>query len=177
MNAKTHNTLSSYQCAVLSQLGITTWQPQSAENLKAEGPTQSVASNIEPPKTLENNKPSPIPDAIKRFKSKPDAAPARKSVPNSVVLGFNLASVPSALVKDVLLSLGLPTEGPEVISKANSAEYSDYLFAWEIDEKIALKGRLLTTPSLNNGLSVATKRQLWTFLSRFQLNDAERIKA
>ncbi|MEI8648786.1 hypothetical protein P4S73_14305 [Paraglaciecola sp. Hal342] len=64
-----------------------------------------------------------------------------------------------------------------MISKANSAEYSDYLFAWEIDEKIALKGRLLTTPSLNNEFSVATKKQLWTFLSRFQLNDAERIKA
>lgn len=172
MNAKTHNTLSSYQRAVLSELGIATWQPQSAEILNTENPAQSVASNIEPPKTVENKKPSPIPDAIKRFKSKPDAAPARKSVPNSVLLGFNLASVPNALVKDVLLSLGLPTEGPEVISKANSAEYSDYLFAWEIDEKIALKGRLLTTPSLNKGLPVATKKQLWTFLSGFQINNA-----
>ncbi|QHJ11125.1 hypothetical protein FX988_01347 [Paraglaciecola mesophila] len=171
MNTKTHNTLSSYQRAVLGELGIATWQAQSPESLNTETPTQNVASNIQAPNKVANKKTSPIPDAIKRFKTQPDEAPVRKSVPNSVVLGFNLASVPSSLVKDVLLSIELPTEGPELISKVNSAEYSDYLLAWDIDEKVALKGRLLTTPPLNKGLSVANKKQLWTFLSRFSLND------
>jgi hypothetical protein len=171
MNAKNYNTISAYQRAVLSELGIATWRLQNAKSLDTEEHRKHDESRTEIAKTVTSKKASPIPDAIKRFKTQPEPTPVRKSVPNSVVLGFNLASVPSALVNDVLLSIELPADEPEVISTANSAEYSDFLLAWDFDDKVAMNGRLLTTPSLNTGLTASNKKQLWALLSKLQRTD------
>ncbi len=178
MNTKTTHTLTSYQQAVLGEMGIVAWYPQGSEPKTSQLNSQdAIRSNIAPAKTTDSKKTSPVPDAIKRFKTQSAADSTsvstldKKIVPKSLVLGLGLAELPEKLLNDVLSSVGISKENYEQITDAQCSQYDGYPFAWQVGDDVMLEGRLLTTPSYGNGFSSTTKKQLWATLSGFKHNN------
>ena len=179
MNAKTSQALSSYQNAILSEMGIVVWQPQSSALSESKFATQGVGSNQDSAQNgnvdsntavaliSANKSPSPIPESIKQFRSHKVTQADKRSVPNHLVFEFSPDTLSNALIEDVLLSIGFEGDNFERLSGVDCEQHSDYEFAWKIGNDITLEGRLLTTPSLTQPFSPSTKKQLWSFLSTF----------
>ncbi|WP_041714297.1 hypothetical protein [Paraglaciecola sp. T6c] len=178
MNTKTTHTLTLYQQAVLGEMGIVAWYPQGSEPKTSQLSSQdSIRSDIDPAKTNDSKKTSPVPDAIKRLKTQSGATSAtastldKKIVPNSFVLGVGLAELPEKFLNDILSSIGISKENYEQIADAQCTQYDGYPFAWQVGDDVMLEGRLLTTPAYGNGFSSSTKKQLWATLSGFKHNN------
>ena len=140
MNEKTSPTLTAYQQATLGEIGIVTWQLQSAE------PLGTAAAHYEPNTHRLNT-------AVK------------KSVPNSLIFGFDVRSVKGSLVNDILLSVGYPQDKFDKVVNVDCEQYADYAFAWKIGEEVSFQSRLLVTPPIDTLLSPAIKKQLWSVIS------------
>ncbi|WP_166424972.1 DNA polymerase III subunit psi [Paraglaciecola sp. 20A4] len=177
MNSKTPQALSSYQNAILSEMGIVVWQPQNSAISETKFATQGVGSNQDSAQNgnvdsntavapiAANKSQTPIPESIKQFRTQKATQPDKRSVPNHLVFEFSLDMLSSALVEDVLLSIGFEGNSFERLSEIDCEQHIDYEFAWKIGKGITLEGRLLTTPSLTQTFSPSAKKQLWSVLS------------
>lgn len=175
VNTKTTHKLTSYQQAVLGEMGIVAWYPQGSEPKTSQLNSQDpIRSDIASEKTTDSKKSSPVPDAIKRFKTQSAAASTsvstldKKMVPKSLVLGVGLAEFPEKFLNDILSSVGISKENYEQITDAQCSQYDGYPFAWQVGDDVKLERKLLTTPSYGNGFSSSTKKQLWAMLSGFK---------
>ena len=176
MNEKTSPTLTAYQQATLGEIGIVTWQLQSAKPLGTaaahyEPNTHRLTHNTDVdsdtllPASSVAKAPSPIPESIKQFKSQELNTAVKKSVPNSLIFGFDVRSVKGSLVNDILLSVGYPQDKFDKVVNVDCEQYADYAFSWKIGKEVSFQSRLLVTPPIDTLLSPAIKKQLWSVIS------------
>jgi DNA polymerase III psi subunit len=152
-----HNTsLSSYQRAILYEMGISQWQltePPAVLQIEAsvyqtEQPETSVPT-VSPPEVV--------------------------SIPQRVLLLMSANEANDSMVKDILLSLSLDKHEQVLASPEQLKNYSDYQLAWCINQEhqqngIQWRDNCLITSSLNSFNNSEYKKQLWLALQKHHDN-------
>lgn len=160
MTETTSKTLSKYQKAMLTHMGIIPWQ------LKSESCSEYIDDTQQrPEQTGICDAPSQPPTqeqkqaGLDRLKQNITAKP--KSLNGGVLLCMSEKTAGNQLIQDLLLFLDIASTDVIVEENSKPKEYCDYLLAWQIGEQIGLNDRLLTTLSPENMNSSQAKRKLW----------------
>ena len=182
--------ISKFQAAVLTQMGITPWKLAS----ESESESVSASNNMETPAatTVKQGQAADRLAALKatigssnELGSKPASEPADKgaasspqpdvvspavavqpemiSLPDTVVMAMDTGVIPDSLVKDVLLAMGLDAKAIEWVASDKLGSYQNYLLAWQTGESCAVSDKQLITPANLHG-SAAAKKQLWQLI-------------
>ena len=165
MNNKIIFSLSDYQRATLTEMGIPYWQ-------QVEGSTE-----ISKPVDCAKN------DEINLSQANSDEGPLQtsgfteiqeirktKSIPQNILLLMPGSQSTHPLIKDVLNTLNLPPNAPTMVSTTQLDDYVDYLLAWKFAPEMTLSGTVLSTPDLSQLSSPEAKKELWRMLQNSHLS-------
>ncbi|WJG08337.1 hypothetical protein [Aliiglaciecola sp. LCG003] len=160
------NSLSDFQRAILTHIGITPWQ------LKNLAPEEASSSHSGEQKSSENIKPQPIPvQAISSEQKqaglarlKQQIAPKAKSAEGKVLLCMDAQSAQYRLVQDVLLSIAPNQHKPFMLSAQSPEAFCDFSIAWKIGTEFSLTQNVIETPPLNLLSKAPNKQKLWKLL-------------
>lgn len=155
MTSKKSFTLSDYQRASLTQMGVTLWMEHSPQAVDHSLPEPEVSN-----KSTERKQ--GLPDAIAQFKTAKATpvethTPQVQSYPDAVIV-THAGVENSSISTDVLMALGLQDAQIEYKSSQALSDFSDYHFAWLQADDISLQGNVLSTP---RELDAKAKKQLW----------------
>ncbi len=164
MTSKKTFTLSDYQRAALTQMGVVQWREQDNQILD-----NTQAEPVLTEKNVET-RPQTLPDAIARFKtsekSSETQAPAKiseiKALPDAVVVTHS-GLENTTLFKDVLLALDLEEAPLEFQVSKPLSTFSQYRFAWQQCDEVLLKDNVLGTPSR---MDPQCKKMLWAQIAK-----------
>ena len=160
MNNKAIFSLSDYQRAMLSAMGISAW----CQHVSSVPSSKSEALSL----TENKNKAEPLVEGASLASDL--SKPTFHSLPEHVLYPEHVAAHP--LFRDILSAIGLQEKPRRAIENSSVEQYSDYLLAWKIADNIALDGTTLTTPDLSKLSSVAAKKQLWRALQAYTQQDS-----
>ena len=157
MNDKpSYTSMSDYQRATLTAMGITAWR----QNKSSENPveTPSLSSRAKKQTTQQRVEASSV--------ELEQATLLRQSLPEHVLFPQHLGSHP--LFTDILTAMDLQGKPRKALVDSDIEQYSDYILAWHIADKIDLHGSILTTPDLPSLSCAVTKKQLWQALQAYK---------
>ena len=165
MNNKSKFSLSEYQRATLTEMGIPTWQQVavSAEISKPVDCAKNDEINLSHGRSSDESLQSAGSADTQDIKQ-------TKSIPQNVLLLMPEPQSAHPLIKDVLNTLNLPLNVATMIGTGNVDEYVDYLLAWEVAPEMTLNGTVLSTPDLSQLSSPEAKKQLWRILQNCRLS-------
>ena len=164
MNSKTIFSLSEYQRATLTEMGISCWQ-------QVEPSADASYANLGAKKDEVNSSQGSSKDG---FFQRPISAETQnskqaKSIPEHVLLQITATQSAHPIIKDVLNTLNLPLNVLITVSTGEIEDYADYLLAWKIAPDTALDGTILSTPGLFRLSSPEAKKHLWQILQNSHL--------
>lgn len=161
--------LTNYQLAVLTEMGVSSWQllgqQQTVEQKSMGLSSQNDNSQIEQPmKVAEQvvSKDTALARlaAMKTPIEKPITVPAKTiQKTDNVLLAVN-NELP-LLMHDVLLALDLEHVEQVLIDATQVPDYAEYPLAWKQAEQVHVEGKVLSTPSLPALQNAQSKKQLW----------------
>jgi hypothetical protein len=164
MNSKTNFTLSKYQRATLTEIGITSWQQIATA---ADVPEKDFSAKNDESNLSQN---SGKHDFFQQSESvNTQTSKQAKSIPEHTLLLIKETPLGRAIINDILLTLNLPVNGLVTVSDGDAEDYADYLLAWKVAPEIALKGIILSTPDLSQLSSPEAKKHLWQILQNCHL--------
>lgn len=156
MNSKPTFSLSDYQRATLTAMGVTAWrQYENSASATKQEPLSSADNKSKTEQIVEADSVEPNPSTL-----------TRHSLPEHVLFPEHLAVHP--LFTDILTAMDLQEKPRRAIDDSGVEQYSDYLLAWQVADNIALDGTILTTPDLSSLSSVEAKKQLWQALQSYK---------
>ncbi|GAB2709737.1 hypothetical protein [Aliiglaciecola aliphaticivorans] len=161
MTEPTSKTLSKYQTAMLTHMGIVPWQLKSATQDATKLERQEATEAVIP--TSESQLPSQAQKqaGLERLRQKIES---KSKTLNHAVLLCMPENKSNQLLSDVLLFADLTMTDCVFIETADPQEYVDFKLAWRIGEKISLNGQVLTAPTPDKIVSSRDKKQLWQML-------------
>lgn len=164
MNSKTIFSLSEYQRATLTEMGISCWQ-------QVEPSADASDTNFDTKKDEINSSQGSSKDG---FFQQPVSAVTQnskqaKSIPEHVLLQVTATQSAHPIIKDVLSTLNLPLNVSITVSTGEIEDYADYLLAWKMAPETALDGTILSTPDLSRLSSPEAKKHLWHILQNCHL--------
>jgi len=164
MNNKIIFSLSDYQRATLTEMGIPFWHQvvTPVVSSDADNCTKSIEINSSRDGIKEKEEQETNSAQTQEIK-------LAKSIPQNILLLMTETQSALPLVKDVLNALNLPLDASLTVSTSQLEEYVDYLLAWKVTPQIALKGTVLTTPDLSQLSTPEAKKQLWRVLQNCHL--------
>jgi DNA polymerase III psi subunit len=160
MNSKTLFSLSEYQRAILTEIGITNWRQ--LETSVDVFTTQNDESNL----VKDDNK-----DELfrQRESAEPKIDKQVKSIPERILLLIPETQSAHPLIQDVLNTLNLPKNALVTFSGGVIEDYADYLLAWKEGPETVLNGTILNTLDLSSLSSPEAKKHLWQILQNCHL--------
>lgn len=186
MNTTNPNlSLTDYQKAVLTHMGITPWVERSALSLE----TDSTATHIDVETQTCQNKPSPISNAanqeeklagLQRLKQQIVDTPSptntpkatqvasaqqvtRKDAEMAMVLCMDNTTSQSAMVQDVLKAIAHASD-KVIVSDQPIESFQNFSFAWQFGDEMSFSNKVLTTPAIDQLVQVKQKKALWQHL-------------
>jgi DNA polymerase III psi subunit len=155
MNSKAIFSLSDYQRATLTAMGISAWrQHENPSSVVEQESIISVDIKSKNEEIVESEIVGSNPSTL-----------VRQSLPEHVLFPEHLAAHP--MFVDILRAMGLQEKPRRAIVDSNEVQYSDYLLIWQVADKIALHGTTLTTSDLTTLSSAKAKKQLWQTLQSY----------
>jgi DNA polymerase III psi subunit len=159
MNSQATFSLSDYQRATLTAMGITGWRQHETSTAGAEHePLSSPENKSTTEQIIEAPSVVPNPPAL-----------TRQSLPEHILFPEHLAAHP--FFTDILTAMDLQEKPRRAIDVGDVGLYSDYLLAWHVADNIALHETTLTTPELSSLSAASTKKQLWQALQSYKLQN------
>lgn len=147
--------LSDYQHAILNEMGISIWKLVNKESIQAkvENPILEVVTVTSEVTSKEN--------ALANLKQLKTQTTQTTEITDSVIVTFLQNDTKLQIFTDVLLSLGLEAKQQKYIPVEQLSQYSGYSLSWTQGEKVSLKNKQLTTPTLAQLQHSDSKKQLW----------------
>ena len=158
MENKPHLFLSNYQCAILNEMGISSWQLANEQRTPAEFEVQ-----IQEPKATSSKITSKVTskvDALGKLKQL-KAQTQTSVIIDSVLVTLSPSDVNLQIFHDVLIALSLDTKQQKCISIDQLNQFSGYPLSWIQGEKVNLYQKQLTTPALAELKKPEIKKLLW----------------
>jgi DNA polymerase III psi subunit len=158
MEKKTPLVLSNYQCAILNEMGISSWQLASEQ----QTPTKVEVQIYEPEATSSKltSKVTSKVDALGKLKQL-KAQTQTSIITDSVLVALSPSDVNLQIFNDVLIALSLETKQQKCISIDQLHQFSGYSLSWIQGEKVNLYQKQLTTPALAELKNPEIKKLLW----------------
>ncbi|MFT5674766.1 MAG: hypothetical protein ACI808_000690 [Paraglaciecola sp.] len=164
MNSKTIFSLSEYQRATLSEMGISCWQ-------QVETSADVSDTNYNTNKDETNSSQGSSKDGVPQRPESVEIQNSKqaKSIPEHVLLQITTTQSAHPIIKDVLNTLNIPLNALITVSNGEIEDYADYLMAWKIAPEAGLDGTILSTPDLSILSSPEAKKHLWKLLQSCHL--------
>lgn len=169
MQAIPKATLSRYQQAVLTEMGIAPWKLLSEQESEQVFSQEKALTKASVESTLEQRadiKPAISSDPVSQLaKLKQAVTQPIKSSPkpcSEVLMTFEYSAID--ITQDVLLALGLEQATTTQVSIEALGEFIDYPLAWVQGEHIKFSDNILTTPDARCLANVENKKQLWQLI-------------
>jgi DNA polymerase III psi subunit len=156
MKNNTHHALSNYQCAILNEMGITSWQLANEQQTPAE-------VQIHEPEATSSKVSSKVTskvDALGKLKQL-KAQTQTSVITDSVLVALSPSDVNLQIFHDVLIAFSLDTKQQKCISIDQLDQFSGYPLSWIQGEKVNLYQKQLTTPALAELKKPEIKKLLW----------------
>ena len=146
--------LSDYQRAILSEMGISSWQLANTQQMqkKVENPSIEAITALSEVISKE--------DALARLKQLKIQTQKTETI-ESVLVTLSQSDTKLQIFSDILIALGLETKQYKRISVDQLSHYSGYPLSWIQGEKVSVNHKQLTTPTLAKLQHSDTKKQLW----------------
>jgi DNA polymerase III psi subunit len=158
MKNNTLHALSNYQCAILNEMGITSWQLANEQQTPAE-----VEVQIHEPEATSSKVSSKVTskvDALGKLKQL-KAQTQTSVITDSVLVALSPSDVNLQIFHDVLIAFSLDTKQQKCISIDQLHQFSGYPLSWIQGEKVNLYQKQLTTPALAELKKPEIKKLLW----------------
>jgi DNA polymerase III psi subunit len=156
--------LSDYQRAILTEMGISSWQTQNEPNqatmpsLKTSDRPNGDAKSISKEKSL---------DRLNQLKTQPKP----KEVTSAVLLAFLQSDINHPIVADILVALELDEKQKIHITDEQLDVYAGYPLCWVQSKNISLNGNQLTTPNVGELTTAQNKKTLWQHIQTFPVTN------
>ena len=164
MNNKIIFSLSDYQRATLTEMGIPFWQQLATPVVPSDTDDCTKSNEINSSRDGSKEK-----GELETKSVQTQEVNLAKSIPQNILLLMSETQSAHPLVKDVLNALILPLDVSLTVSTSQLEEYVDYLLAWKLTPEMALNGTILSTPDLSQLSVPEAKKQLWRVLQNCHL--------
>ncbi|MDO6695772.1 hypothetical protein Q4574_20915 [Aliiglaciecola sp. 3_MG-2023] len=161
MTEPTSKTLSKYQTAMLTHMGIVPWQLRSASQDATKLERQEATADAISQSASQLPSQAQKQAGLERLRQKIES---NSKTLNHAVLLCMPESSSSQFLTDVLLFADLTMTDCVFIETADPKDYVDFKLAWRIGEKISINGQVLTAPTPDKIISSRDKKQLWQML-------------
>lgn len=156
MENKSDLVLSNYQCAILNEMGISSWQLASEQKTPVKIEVQIHRVESTPPKVTSKV------DALDKLKQLKAQTQTQSSVINECVLvALSPSDVNLQIFNDVLIALKLETKQKKYISTEQLEQFKGYPLSWIQGDKVNLYQNQLITPALAELQYPEIKKSLW----------------
>lgn len=170
MTDKQTYSLSQYQQAMLTHMGITPWQQKKSDGLKS---LQSSASNAQidtnDERVLNTKSLSTAPSQAQKQqgldKLKQQITTTKQDANGGVVVVADKKLSQQSVIKDVLFYISKDKNVIYANQNQTLNDFKNYSLAWEFSDKLALHDNVLQTPPATTLNDAKTKRQLWALLA------------
>jgi DNA polymerase III psi subunit len=153
MEKNSYLVLSSYQRAILNEMGISSWH---LLGQKAQEKVEKQASRTAATSSQVITKD----DALAKLKQLKVQTQTRVST-DSVLVNLSESDLKFQIFTDVLVALGLEHKQLIHIPTNKLSQYADYPLSWTQGEKISFNNKQLITPNLSELHNSDIKKQLW----------------
>lgn len=164
--------LTKYQSAVLTELGITPFESRSLNEedgaLSAANMQADIGSLKKPSNPIQALRDSVNSESQRSVNddAKNNLSNAVASLPEHIIINFDDWNQSAQIVQDIFSAFELVDKPIHVVSASEREKrFSDYVLLWQQGDSIALQNNVLTTPALYKLQEPTIKRQLWQIIS------------
>ncbi|MFT2091324.1 DNA polymerase III subunit psi [Paraglaciecola sp. 2405UD69-4] len=169
MTRTSHSSISTYQSAILTEMGISNWGLLSQEKVEAS-PSEAQMKELKQPESVAYNTSSVKESALTKLQQlKKQNAPLKKT--DSILTTFTKDDLSTPIFQDVLLALELADTSVIHVDNGQEQRYEEYPIFWGVGDSLSYKNKKLYTTSLKGLSTSATlKKQLWDLLKEAKVN-------